>query len=220
MNVFYLPSWYPSASNPLYGIFNYEQVRMVAHHNPEGRMGVAVWGQGDDPYLLWSGQPVRSLRKWIATSCEPSEVHEGNIRTYFSPQFIWTRKVRAGNLPAIIRAVEQSFLRFRQEVGEIQIMHVMSAYPGALIAGYLASKYSVPFVTTVHMSPFPFSEFLDKKGRMRPFLAKPLAGSARLLAVSRASERQIRSHGFTKVDTLVNPVDDRFFSRVKNTRTA
>ncbi|MEM9053096.1 MAG: glycosyltransferase [Bacteroidota bacterium] len=161
MNVFVIPSWYPSTSNPIYGIFVKEQIKAVSRSSTHVQYGISLWGQGEEPYLLYASQPFESLKKLLTSRRLQEDDRQGNIKHYRNPRFIWTRKLLNGNFKSIVQSNFQNFERFLSDTKRVDLIHVHASYPGALIAYKLHKEYQIPYVISLHMSPFPFPELLD-----------------------------------------------------------
>lgn len=212
MNVFYIPSWYPSDSNPIYGIFIKEEIELIAKNHPELNLGISVWGQGDDRFLLWSRKPFSSLIKRLSGLPKPfQEELLPNLVEYNTPQFIWTRKFFKGNLNSIVKANLGNLESFQQQFGKVDIIHVMAGYPGAIIANRISKKYGIPYVITSHMSPFPFDEFLQN-GKMATWLETPFKNASKIIATSVFAENVINNHGFKNTTVIPITRDLEYFS--------
>ncbi len=211
MNVFVIPSWYPSESNPIYGTFIREQCQIMAKGQPEINIGVSVWGQGDDRFLLWSRQPVKSVKKLVNRSKQKTKIRS-NLVEYHRSAFTWTRKVLKGNVTGIIRANEYNMREFEADFGKPDIIHAQASYPAAIVARSLSEKWNIPYVVTIRMSPFPFPEFLTKSGELSDLIASPLHRAGGLIATSSSLKRTLEGFGFDKVRLIHNPVDLAFFN--------
>ena len=209
MNIFIIPSWYPSPSNPVAGIFFKEQAMAIAHEFEDFNIGISTWGQNDERLLLWSKSPIKILYKLTLKLKSVHRAFGHNFYEYFTPAFTWTRKLAKGNISGIIKANELNFLNFQEKVGKIDVIHAHVAYPGAYVAMKLAEKYSIPFVITEHMSPFPFSTFLAGDKLLKP-VETAFSKSALNIAVSQALKGKMAHYG---IETIVIPnlVDETFF---------
>jgi glycosyltransferase involved in cell wall biosynthesis len=211
MNVFYIPSWYPSVANPIYGTFVQEQIGMLARLNPDWNLGVCLWGQGDPATMLWAREPVQNFRKiWNHRDTIPWTDSQNNLAHYHSPSLTWTRKIRMGNLQGLKRAAEMNFEKFKKRMGEVDVLHAQATWPGALLAHHLSKKYHVPYVVTIRMSPFPFPEFLDGDGKLKKFIDQALRKADRLIATSEHLKNRLAEFGLDAV-VVNNPVDTDFF---------
>lgn len=211
MKVFVIPSWYPSESNPIYGTFVKEQIAMMARCDSSLTFGVSLWGQGDDPQLLYSRQPIRSLGKLLRQPSKPYKRDSERIIHYYHPVYIWTKKIAKGNLKGIIAANRKNFLRFLKDVNKVDIIHVHASYPGAWIAKKLSEEFDIPYVVTLHMSPFPFAQFLKSSGALSKGLHSVLIRANKLIATSLSLKQRVEELGISNVTMVNNPVDLEFF---------
>ena len=181
----------------------------IAQEFEDFNIGISTWGQNDERLLLWSKSPIKSLYKLTSKSKSFHRALSPNLYEYFTPAFTWTRKLAKGNITGIIKANEHSFLNFQEKVGKIDVIHAHVAYPGGYVAMKLAEKYSIPFVITEHMSPFPFSTFLVGDKLLKP-AKMAFSKSAQNIAVSHALKGKMAHYG---IETLVIPnlVDETFF---------
>lgn len=211
VNIFVIPSWYPSDSNPIYGTFVKEQIEMMAAQDGELTFGVSKWGQGDDPFLLYARQPLRSLRKMMKNHHLSQFQESSNLHSYFTPSFTWTRRWRNGNLRGIIAANRSNLQRFIEKHGTVDVLHVQASWPGAWIAQQLSQEFGIPYIVTIRMSPFPFAQFLDKNGRLDKELQQGLNASNLMIATSQSLKNRLTDFGFTPVEVVNNPVDVSLF---------
>lgn len=212
MNIFYIPSWYPSKNNPIYGTFVKEQIELLANENPDWHLGISLWGQGDPEYMLWARDHLFNVLKLGNAYRKPYQKAKGdNVTEYFQPCLTWTRKITKGNLKGLFKTSEQNFNRFVANVGQVDIIHSQASYPGALIAQYLSEKFSIPFVVTIRMSPFPFREFSQRNGQLKTLIANPLQNANQLIATSRSLRNTLISYGLSNVSVVNNPVDTLLF---------
>jgi len=210
MKVFIIPSWYPSEFNPIYGIFNHEQARMMARERPDWSIGVSKWGQGDEPFLLRAGDP-RSVIKYFRKFEDCETQVADNLKEYFSGAFTWTRKIKKGNIGGITRASDKNLQRFISDYGKPEVISAQASYPAALVACALSEKYDIPFTVTIRMSPFPFAQYDAGNNRLKPILNEPLQKASCLICTSDGLRKRVESFGFTSVKTVNNPVDTDLF---------
>lgn len=211
MIIFNIPSWYPSASNPIYGTFIQEQLMMMAENRADSHFVISKWGQGQEEMLLWSSNPVQSFTKLISKPSKRDIKITENVHEFFTPAFTWSRKFLKGNIKGIIQANEDNLKRTIAQYGKPDIIHCQAAYPAALIGHYLSKKYQVPFVVTIRMSPFPFREFLNGDGTIKAMIRRPLAAAESLIATSTSLGIRLKNLDFTNANVCNNPVDTAFF---------
>lgn len=210
MNVFIVPSWYPSASNPIYGTFNYEQARLLAQHRPGWNIGVSVWGQGDDRLLVYA-RKLGSIRKLLTSHPMRAHYPMDNLGEYFAPAFTWSRKIFKGNIKGIIKANELNLMVHIDRFGMPDVLSAQASYPAAIVAAVLSQRYAIPYTVTVRMSPFPFNEFLNANGSLKQIIARPLTNASALIATSTSLKTTLHHFGLHQVHVVNNPVDTGFF---------
>jgi hypothetical protein len=86
MKIFYVPSWYPSKNNPIYGTFIKEQINLLGVNNPDWELGISTWGQGDPEYMLWVKDHLFNMLKIGNDGVAPfhKKIND-NIELFFSP---------------------------------------------------------------------------------------------------------------------------------------
>ncbi len=213
MNVFYIPSWYPSCSDPLAGGFFREQAIVMSRNHPDVHIGISVWGQNDDRLLLWSSKPLSSVIKIIrANSVLPEQkIISDRVTEYFTPSFTWTWKIRKGNIRNIINANLKNFNAFREQNGKVNIIHAHVGFPAGYVAMKLSSVTGIPYLITEHMSPFPFKYFKGIRGGLAGRIMDPYRCSAVNIAVSQALKEKMEDYGVPKVKVVYNSVDEDLF---------
>ncbi|MEM9897233.1 MAG: glycosyltransferase [Bacteroidota bacterium] len=208
MNIFIIPSWYPSTSNP-FGNFNKEQAAMMAKYRPNWSVGISTWGQGDEDYLVFVKKPKTWLRLIRADLYADLEEMNANLLRYTTPAFTWTRKLFSGNLRQIIRSNDKNLALHMKHFGKPDVLKVEATYPGALIAKYLSKKYGIPYIVTIRMGPFPFPEFL-RRGSLLPKIDDALRSAHQLIATSTFLQAELRNYNLDAI-VINNPVDLELF---------
>ncbi len=195
MNIFIVPSWYPSSRFPATGIFFREQAATYALHYPEDNLGIGHWGPNEPMLLLDKRSILRWSKKLIVGSMmRPSRLAPAdNLVEYFQPTFTWTRRFRDGNIRGLIKATRDNIQRFTSEVGMPDVIHAQVGYPAGFVAREIASELGIPYVVTEHMGPFPFPSF-DVDGQLDQRLFEPLRDAKKLLAVSRFLQAELARH--------------------------
>lgn len=214
MNVFVIPSWYPTSDHPYTGIFIRQQVLAIASLCPEANIGICTWGSHINDLLL----EVAQIHKWpgriwrAARLQQQNLAHRKNCREYFTPAFTWTRSILGGNMGSIIQACEANFTRFAADFGTPHLFHAHVAYPAGFIARHLSLKTGIPYIITEHMSPFPFTTFLTSGGKLRKELTEPYENAKRNIAVSSSLAAMMKAQRIPRVEVIPNLVDETFFS--------
>lgn len=213
MNIFFIPSWYPSEDAPLAGIFSKEQAFTFSQHYSNVQLGISLWGQKSESNLLWAKDPIRNIGKILLyQKQQPYDKQlSRNYREFYTPALTWTDKILKGNLPAIVSANEQNLQRFTATVGPVSLIHAHVAFPAGYAAMELAKKYSLPYLITEQMSPFPFSCY-TKKGQIMQKVLLPMQKANKVIAISPHAADDIKSKTGVSPICIPNPVDETLFS--------
>lgn len=213
MNVFIVPSWYPTNAQPLNGIFNQEQALAMAHTFPDSCFAISTWGSHDPELQLWAREPLKNLAKLAKFPFKkPGErLLATNLQEYYSPALTWTRTFLAGNINTITRQCEQHLQYFTSERGKADLIHAHTAFPGGWIAMKLSQKQNIPYVITEHMSPFPFPAFQTKTGTPNHWLMQPMQGAFANIAVSPQQKEKLSNWKIPGLRYIPNLVNEDFF---------
>ena len=212
MNIFVIPSWYPSAAHPGAGIFFREQAELYAHQFPQDQVGIVHWGQNDERLLLTKADFLNIPAKWFkGRQIQLDKRTLGpNLTEYFRPAFTWSRSVRSGNIRQIVAQCRRACSYFTNQHGAPDVLHAHVGFPGGYIAWKLSEMLGIPFVITEHMGPFPFPSFQTNGDMVSSWLLEPLKQAGMVLAVSTHLQEQMQPHGITS-RVFHNFIDDDVF---------
>lgn len=212
MNIFFIPSWYPSADAPLSGIFSKEQAIAVAAHYPGCNLGISLWGQKSEENLLWTKDHIKNLPKLICFfGQKPKDLClKDNLHEYYTAALTWTDKILKGNIKNIIRANEQNLARFEAKFGKVSVIHAHVAFPAGYIAMELAKKYKLPYIITEQMSPFPVPSYMNR-GRIMPKVTIPIQQADTVIAISPHAASDIRQKTGVQSICIPNLVNESLF---------
>ncbi len=213
MNIFIIPSWYPSSGSPIAGIFFKEQAYYIGQLRPDWNIAISTWGQGQ--YTLPIRKPYQALtvlKKYYRNRKQQPVSLENNVHEYFSGALEWTPKIFNGNIKGIIRANEKNLALAIENFGNIDVIHAHVSYPAGWIAMKLSEQYKIPYVITEHMGPFPFKMFLRKNGDLKNIVHEPLQNAATVIAVSPSLADRINGFGLDKPVFIPNVVNEEFFA--------
>jgi glycosyltransferase involved in cell wall biosynthesis len=222
MNVFVIPSWYPSEPLPVDGVFFREQALALADLRPDWNVAVSVWAQSEG--ALWVTQPTSWPRALAATTVRrgPALARvRSNLVELRKPTLTWSHVALSGNRGAVLRANRANLRRALDELGSVDVIHAHVSYPAGWVAMRLSAETGIPYVLTEHMGPFPFPEF-ELNGDLSPLVRDPLEGATEIVAVSAALRHALGRYGFDDVTVIPNAVDETFFGpepRGPNERT-
>lgn len=214
MNVLFIPSWYPSVTDSLPGVFFREQSLALARNQPDLNIGISTWGQNDERLLLWGSEPFRSFSKIFLHKrlrFTKKDLIDNRVTEYFQPAFTWTSKVFHGNMKMIIEANLRNLKAFERQYRKADIIHAHVGFPAGHIASMISKDTGIPYVITEQMSPFPHKYFKDRAGRLMPELSKAYESSAQNIAISSALANEMQTQGVGKICVIPNLVDEIHF---------
>lgn len=210
MNILLVPSWYPTAADPIAGIFQREQAFALISQRPQWNVAVslvaqpAVWLTSPGS---WAGVRLLGRRRTHVARVRP------NLLELRSTAVVWTELAHAGNRAGVLAAHRANAERASRELGQFDLVHAHVAYPAGWFAMRLAAELGIPYVITEHMSPFPFPSLLDDAGGLRKIVCEPLARASETIAVSPALAQEIETYGLRRPTVVPNLVDEEFFTR-------
>jgi len=211
MNLFIIPSWYPSASGPLSGVFTQDQAQAIAELSSDVRVMVSLWGHADG--VLNASRPWVWPERILWYMKQPRNLitlHHG-VHEIFNPQITWTDRLPLGGARQIININRRNFLLAQEKYGRIDLIHAHVSYPGGYVASLLSKEFGVPYVVTEHMSPFPFPSLM-KQGQPIPEIASAFENATASIAVSPSLAERIASFGYPMPKVIPNMVDERSFA--------
>jgi len=219
MNIFYIPSWYPSKYNTVAGIFFKEQAMALAKFQT-CNIVISLWGYNN--FSLPLRNPLRSTSAIIKRLTEKKQVTKvlNNLYEIHNPTILWTDKLN-GFTSRVLKANHENYKRALEILKDIDVIHAHVCHPGGYAAMKLSKLYNKPYIITEHMSNFPYPQFL-KKGRLSDKVRLPLIKANRVIAVSNSLADRISRFGIKRPLVIPNLVDESFFKinklRKENTK--
>lgn len=209
MNIFHIPSKYPSAKEPLAGIFFRDQALALGEKSPH-KIIISLWGQNE--YALPLNRPFLVIVNFISFFQAKPDFKKisKNVFEISRPALSWYHKFFGGNINKVIESNRRNFLQAQEKFGPINVIHAHLCYPGSYIAMKLAEEFKVPYIVTEHMGTFPYPFYLEK-GRLPKFIREPLAKADQLIAVSSSLKKQMENHQIRNIKVIPNLADEDFF---------
>ena len=210
-NLLILPSWYPSAKQPLYGSFIKEQGEAMAKYYPNYLVLVSL--RSDVDGVLSAKKPIQILWQFMKGSFQKVKENKlsPNHIELASPAFsFWHGWDALGALKRLLALSNRNLQYAQKKFGAIDIMHAHVSYQGGYIAALLSQKFAIPYVLTEHMSPFPF-EGLLVQGRLKPELLVALNSADKVIAVSNSLADTMATFGINRPTVLHNMVDEHVY---------
>ncbi len=213
MNIFVIPSWYPSESHPTTGIFVKEQTELLARNFQNLNFGISIWGQNDDQLLLPMFTPLDNFFKLLRRHNIGSKEQtiRNNLTEFFHPAITWTWKFLHGNIKGIIKSNVDNLNAFEEKFGPADIIHAHTGFPAGYVAMHVSKAFNIPFIITEHMSPFPFRIFPSNKGKLSNRIQLPYMKSRRNICVSQNMQEAFSQFGLPNLKVINNFVDEEFY---------
>lgn len=212
MNIFVIPSWFPSKDHPISGVMIKEQTEAFCRFYPSVNIGISVWGQQEEAYLLWIRDHVKNLKKLIfSDTSHYSKSILPNLKIYSTPTFTWSRKLLAGNFKNVVKANLNNLEAFEREFGSVDVIHAHVGFPAGLIAMEVAKKTGKPYCLTEHMGPFPWPHTKNRHGKMLKYYKQPYLEAAMNIAVSPYQATLMEQNEIKNVAVIPNFVNENLF---------
>lgn len=213
MNIFVIPSWYPSNDYPTCGQFSLDQVEGLGEIYPSFNFGISLWGQQEEANLLWVKQPIKSIKKLLKfKQSEPVQRSiSKNTTEIYTPALTWTRKILSGNVKSAIKANLDNLALFQEKNGKVDIIHAHVSFPAGYIAMHLSEKLNVPFIITEHLDPFPTKFFQKRNGGLSRFIDEPLKKASMVIVENIKLLINIKKFGIERITCIPNMVNERLF---------
>ncbi|MFA5455714.1 MAG: glycosyltransferase [Sulfurimonas sp.] len=211
MNIFIIPSWYPTPKIPIGGIFVKEQAMAISELCPNDNVIVAKWNN-DFCYLNVKKPHTipKSISIYLFDSILDKQITD-NFYEFYTPSLLWSKKLHFGGYGRLYTTIKKSFLRAKKQFEKIDIIHAHVSYPAGFIAYRLSKEFNIPYVITEHMGPFPFDNLLiDNKPIDEIYSA--FNHAKRTIAVSNYLSDRIKSFGLPCSDVVPNFIDDNKFT--------
>jgi glycosyltransferase involved in cell wall biosynthesis len=129
----------------------------------------------------------------------------------FNPILSWSHRLPFGGVRQLIDVNRRNLKLALERFGKIDLIHAHVSYPAGYVASILAREFSIPYVLTEHMSPFPFPSLMYE-GKPLPEVSMAFACAKVAIAVSPSLAKRIASFGYLKSSIIPNVVDERRFS--------
>ena len=171
--ILFIPSWYPSETDPISGVFIKEQAHALATQNDVAVLipGLSSWRES-------------LQQKQLSTVDRSGPVH---VFREFARPLIPHGPERI-DYQTFARAAHSGFKKVLDEFGKPDMIHSHVVLPAGYSALKLAQRYSIPIVHTEHSSPF--SMHLDTEVK-RELVKKTLTEVNQVVAISPALAKQI-----------------------------
>jgi glycosyltransferase involved in cell wall biosynthesis len=212
VNIFVIPSWFPSDRAPINGIFIKEQVEELGREYDDLNMIVSTWGHLSS-YITGRSllYDARSLFWLLMNKTKAKVIKRDGYTEVSRPSLTWTLRKSMGGLSKLVSINERNLETAQKHFGKIDLIHAHVTFPAGYIASYLASKFNIPYVITEHMGPFPFKSLM-KKGKPIDEIITGLKGARSVIAVSPSLANSIKKYDVPSTIVIPNYVDEHKFT--------
>lgn len=210
MNLFIIPSEYPSKSQPLGGIFTQEQAAAIAELCSDIKVIISTWGHSDGDIPIRHPQKLLDVLKWRFYQHRNQIRQRGDCWEVFNPTINWSHRLPFGGINRLLAVNRRNYGLAIKTFGKIDLIHAHFSYPAGYIAYILSQEFNIPYVLTEHMSPFPFPFFMHE-GKPWPEIELAFAHAAQSIAVSQSLKKRLVSFGYKEPMVVPNIVDERRF---------
>lgn len=214
MRVLVVPSWFPSAHDPVAGIFIADQVKALSVM-PGISVTVLSWGHGDSHVPLHN--PISALRTlvryfWHLVSKRErvKVVSQLGVDVLYAPALTISSKVSEDWYSVVLGAADRAVGRAIKNGQSFDIIHAHSLIPAGVVAMTISEKYSIPYIITEHTFPNRIPGAL-RSGVLDEKLHQVFRGASKVFAVSNSLAREMSDLGIADVDVLPNVFDDTVF---------
>jgi glycosyltransferase involved in cell wall biosynthesis len=211
VNLFIIPSWYPSKQNPIAGIFTQEQAIAIAEVGENINVIVSTWGHsGKGDVSLLSPLRLISALIWKVISEKNKWTQVAGIHEIFNPAITWSSRLPFGGVQRLLGPNRRNLQAAMKRFGTVELIHAHVSFPAGYVASILSREFGIPYVLTEHMSPFPFPSLM-REGKPLPEIAQAFANAAEAIAVSPSLAKRIATFGYREPVVIPNVVDERRF---------
>lgn len=203
MNILIIPSWYPTKTNSLSGIFFKEQADALSTYYPEDKFIICYWRD-------------YSIKEWWKLLFYKNIIKkvESNLTTYIiKHNIILPNKLARfiGGLDFILDKKTKYLVKLFKNAN-IDIIHAHVSYPAGYLAMLLSAKLNIPYIITEHMSPFPFNTYpFMQNNIITKYVSLPIKQAKKVIAVSNSLANRIISFNFARPLVIPNMVNENIF---------
>lgn len=210
MNIFGIPSWYPSKSNPNAGHFILEQVLAIGKYHQETNVIISLWGDEETKLNFeYPGQVLSHLINFFQNKPYRRKIAQ-SVWGFNQPALEWSARIFRGNINSIIRANKINFQKAQKQFGKIDLIHGHVSFPAGFVAMKLSQEYNIPYIITEHMGPFPLLPFAHNR-RLMPLVLEPLKKANQVVTVSSKLQSELLKYKIKSV-VIPNLIDENFFT--------
>lgn len=189
------------------GIFFKEQVERLAELHPEHHFYVLYFGNSElelKPQAI--SQTIRNWKEFELIPQLPKSLP--NLTFISSPILTVPRKV--GGWAMLPKQIARTLRKKMPEV-RFDLIHALVGYPAGVIAESLSKKWSIPYLITEVMGPFPFPHLRTSNGKIWGPLLSAYMNAGANIGDGLVKADTMRKEGIPRVEYIPNFInEDRF----------
>jgi glycosyltransferase involved in cell wall biosynthesis len=208
-HLFIIPGWYPHRPcYPFEGLYIREQAEAIGELHPDLGVTLSLWDQGRG-HVSWGHFRKSPGCILLPLGSKPgATILTRNVVEQRKPTRSWQPRHFGGNRNAILGANRINLERASARWGRPDLLHAHVSYPAGWIALQLSREFSIPYVITEHMGPFPLPYYASGDDSLNPLLREPLANADATIAVSPALASHIEAFGLPRPRVIPNLVNE------------
>ena len=215
INIFLIPSWYPTKDRPISGIFTKEQSIMISDDSEINIHASIVEELPLSPKNIKLS--LRNIIKKIKFKSTNNNVNKSYVE-HRDISFVWNNILLNGNLNKQIYLHKKYLQSLINEGIKIDIIHAHVSYPAGYIAYILSKEFKLPYMITEHMSPFPFESYINNKNILKKIIIS-IENADKVIAVSKSLKKDISKYLPSKqIKVVPNFIDESKYVNSKTTK--
>ena len=217
INVFVIPSWYPSKEKSSAGIFIKEQINAISFFKKSINQCISTWGHDQGHLSFRNPKTLFKAIKWRINNTSRKIInHNSNLIELYSPSLSWTNQLPFGGYKSLLNVNRRNLKQALSLHTEINIIHAHSVYPGGVIASILSKEFNIPYVITEHMGPRIPS--LLKNGKPIDVILKAYSEASKIITVSDFLKIKLEQFNIKNIKIIPNLVNEDIYT-IKNRTT-
>jgi glycosyltransferase involved in cell wall biosynthesis len=213
MNIFVVPSWYPSQKSPSNGIFVKEEVDCLARNNPE--INFIISNDGGLDYSISPKDIYNSLSSIIKYFFNKPKIlhHRDNLFEYSHPSLKFPTRILNGNIKSILSIHRSNLKKSILNSLKPDIIHAHVVFPAGWVAMQLSKEFGIPYIIKECMGPFPFNTklFISPDKELTNWVRSPLTCADHVIVMSHSLSDEMKRHNITAHSIIPYPVDEDIF---------
>jgi glycosyltransferase involved in cell wall biosynthesis len=215
LNVFIIPSWYPSNANSIGGIFVKEQAIATAKTIPGIQIIVSCWGHESTNISFRSFKKIYNCLKFYLSEPRLKLIESPGFCEIIRPTLTFSRRLPFRTLDRLIEANKKNLEESIKRFGKVDVIHAHVSYPAGYIAYILSKEFDIPYVLMECAGPFPGS--FSRNGKPIIEIEKAFKFASQVIAISNSMAHTLEKFGYSKITVLPYCINENLFSLGKPT---